>query len=154
MAFPCFLPLPFPSLTQSGALSDHGRQSEYAKPFFFFFFLWGSSESSHSDIESVVDGSLRRRIHRTAHISALPCVSEESVLPSNHEWFHCFPFRVIATDGKPAVHEICHPIVLARQGIGNGGSEKGFPGYLCDDASDIAEEFVELRFYRSQPQLL
>ena len=33
------------------------------------------------DVESVVDGSLRRRIHRTAHISALPCVGEEPVLP-------------------------------------------------------------------------
>ena len=33
------------------------------------------------DLEPVVDGSLRKRIHRTAHISALPCVGEEPVLP-------------------------------------------------------------------------
>lgn len=33
------------------------------------------------DVESVVNGSLRKRIHRTAHIPALPCVGEESVLP-------------------------------------------------------------------------
>lgn len=33
------------------------------------------------DVESVVDGSLRKRIHRTAHISVLPCVGEEPVLP-------------------------------------------------------------------------
>ena len=33
------------------------------------------------DVESVVNGSLRKRIHRTAHISALPCVGEEPVLP-------------------------------------------------------------------------
>ena len=32
------------------------------------------------DVESVVNGSLRKRIHRTAHISALPCVGEEPVL--------------------------------------------------------------------------
>ena len=106
------------------------------------------------DVESVVNGSPRRRIHRTAHISTLPCVGEEPVLPSNHEWFHCFPFRVIVTEGKPAVHEIGHPIVLHRQGICNGGSEKGFSGYLCGDASNIAEEFVELRFDQSHPLLL
>ena len=34
-----------------------------------------------SDVGSVVNGSLRRRIHRTAHISALPFVGEETVLP-------------------------------------------------------------------------
>ena len=34
-----------------------------------------------SDVGSVVNGSLRRRIHRTAHISALPFVGEEPVLP-------------------------------------------------------------------------
>lgn len=106
------------------------------------------------DVESVVNGSLHKQIHRTAHISALPCVGEESVLPSNHKWFYCFPFTDIVTEGKPAVHEIGHPIVLHRQGICNGGSEKGFPGYLCGDAFDIAEEFVELRFDRSHPQLL
>lgn len=33
------------------------------------------------DVEFVVNGSLRKRIHRTAHIPALPCVGEESVLP-------------------------------------------------------------------------
>lgn len=33
------------------------------------------------EVESVVDGSLRKRIHRTAHISALPCVGEGPVLP-------------------------------------------------------------------------
>ena len=33
------------------------------------------------DVESVVNGSLRERIHRTAHISALPCVGGEPVLP-------------------------------------------------------------------------
>lgn len=32
-------------------------------------------------LESVVNGSLRKRIHRTARISALPCVGEEPVLP-------------------------------------------------------------------------
>ena len=32
-------------------------------------------------VGSVVNDSLRRRIHRTAHISALPCVGEEPVLP-------------------------------------------------------------------------
>lgn len=150
--FLCSLPLPFPSLTLSGTLSGHGRQSEYAK---LSFFLWESFESSIGpDVESVVDGSLRRRIHRTAHISALPCVGEEPVLPSNHEWFHGFPFTSIVTEGKPAVHEIGHPIVLHRQGIGNGGSEKGFPGYLCGDVSDIADEFVELRFDRRHPLLL
>ncbi len=106
------------------------------------------------DVESVVDGSLRKRIHRTAHISALPCVGEEPVLPSDYEWFHCFPFPDIVTEGKPAVHEIGCSIVMHRQDIGNGGSEKGFPGYLCGDASNIAEEFVELRFGRSHPLLL
>lgn len=33
------------------------------------------------DVESVVNGSLRKRIHLTAHIPALPCVGEEPVLP-------------------------------------------------------------------------
>lgn len=33
------------------------------------------------DVESVVNGSLRKRIHLTAHIPALPCVGEESFLP-------------------------------------------------------------------------
>ena len=106
------------------------------------------------DVESVVNGSLHKQIHRTAHISALPCVGEESVLFSNHERFHCFTFCVIVTDGKAAVHEIGHPIVLHRQGIGNDSSENGFPGYLCGDASGTAEEFVELRFDRSHPLLL
>lgn len=33
------------------------------------------------DVESVVNGSPCKRIHRTAHISVLPCVGEEPVLP-------------------------------------------------------------------------
>lgn len=33
------------------------------------------------DVESVVNGSLRKRIHLTVHIPALPCVGEEPVLP-------------------------------------------------------------------------
>lgn len=33
------------------------------------------------DVESVVNCSLRKRIHLTAHIPALPCVGEEPVLP-------------------------------------------------------------------------
>lgn len=33
------------------------------------------------DVESIANGSLRKRIHLTAHISALPCVGEEPVLP-------------------------------------------------------------------------
>ena len=32
-------------------------------------------------VGSVVNDSLRKRIHRTAHITALPCVGEEPVLP-------------------------------------------------------------------------
>ena len=47
-----------------------------------FLFLMGKQPLPIGpDVESVVDGILRRRIHRTAHISALPCVGEEPVLP-------------------------------------------------------------------------
>ena len=33
------------------------------------------------DVESIANGSLRKRIHLTAHIPALPCVGEGPVLP-------------------------------------------------------------------------
>lgn len=50
-----------------------------------FLFLMGKLREQplhiSPDVESVVNGSLRKRIHRTAHISALPCVGEEPVLP-------------------------------------------------------------------------
>ena len=47
-----------------------------------FLFLMGKQPLPIGpDVESVVNGSLRKRIHRTAHISALPCVGEEPVLP-------------------------------------------------------------------------
>ena len=47
-----------------------------------FLFLMGKQPPPLGpDVESVVDGSLHRRIHRTAHIPALPFVGGEPVLP-------------------------------------------------------------------------
>ena len=56
--FLCSLPLPFPFLTQSVALSDHGRQSEYAKPSFFGK-LREQPLPIGPDVGSIVNGSLQ-----------------------------------------------------------------------------------------------
>ena len=131
-AFPLFLTA---SLSFPDPVRDLVRPRQIVRIRKAFLLLMGKLREQPlpigPDVESVVDGSLRKRIHRTAHITALPCVGEEPVLPF-----------------------IGHPIVLHRQGIGNGGSEKGFLGYLCGDASDIVKEFGELRFDRSHPLLL
>ena len=44
------------------------------------------------DVESVVGGGLRKRIHRTAHVPALTRVGEEPFLPSDHERLHRLAF--------------------------------------------------------------
>lgn len=41
-------------------------------------------------VEPIVDSSLSKRIHRTAHVSALPRVCKEPVLSTDHERFHSF----------------------------------------------------------------
>ena len=78
-AFPLFLTafLSFPD-----PIRDLVRPRKTVRIREAFLFLMGKQPLPIGpDVESVVDGSLRKRIHRTAHISALPCVGEEPVLP-------------------------------------------------------------------------
>ncbi len=78
-AFPLFLTasLSFPDLVR-----DLVRPRKTVRIREAFLLLMGKQPLHIGpDVESVVDGSLRRRIHRTAHIPALPCFGEEPVLP-------------------------------------------------------------------------
>lgn len=81
-AFPLFLTA---SLSFPDPVRDLIRQRKAVRIREAFLLLMGKLREQplpiDPDVESVVDGSLRRRIHRTAHISALPCVGEEPVLP-------------------------------------------------------------------------
>ena len=78
-AFPLFLTA---SLSFPDPIRDLVRPRKTVRIREAFLFLMGKQPLPIGpDVESVVDGILRRRIHRTAHISALPCVGEEPVLP-------------------------------------------------------------------------
>ena len=82
VAFPLFLPA---SLFFSNPVQGLARPWKTVRIRGAFLLLMGKLREQplhiSPDVESVVNGSLRKRIHLTAHIPALPCVGEEPVLP-------------------------------------------------------------------------
>ena len=78
-AFPLFLTA---SISFPDPVRDLVRPRKVVRIREAFLLLMGKQQLPIGpDVEPVVNGSLRRRIHRTAHISALPCVGEGPVLP-------------------------------------------------------------------------
>ena len=78
-AFPLFLAA---SLSVPDPVQDLVRPRKTVRIREAFLLLMGKKPLPIGpDVGSVVDGSPRRRIHRTDHISALPCVGEEPALP-------------------------------------------------------------------------